>query len=149
MTNENTVANDTQTADTDELTALTSEIVAAYVSNNSVPVSDLPRVIRDIHQTLVGLRTGGGEAEKPTPAVSVKKSVQQDYITCLECGKQQKMLKRHLKTAHGMTPEEYRERWGLSVDYPMVAPSYAEKRSELAKQIGLGTKASRKGSENA
>ncbi|MGH6947897.1 MAG: MucR family transcriptional regulator [Kiloniellales bacterium] len=129
-----------------ELLTLTTNIVAAHVSNNSVAVADLPQIIRDVYQTLSGV---GGEPqrepERPTPAVAVKKSVTPDYIVCLEDGKKLKMLKRHLKTAYDMTPEEYRERWNLPADYPMVAPNYAKQRSKLAKQIGLGTRSRRKG----
>ena len=128
-----------------EILSLTTSIVAAHVSNHSVPVSDLPQLIRDVYQTLSSV--GGSaerEAERPTPAVPVKKSVTPDHIVCLEDGKKLKMLKRHLKTAYNMTPEEYRERWGLAPDYPMVAPNYAKQRSKLAKQIGLGTRARRK-----
>ena len=127
-----------------ELLSLTSNIVAAHVSNNSVPVADLPTLIRDVYNTLSNV---GGPApkaeERPTPAVPIKKSVAPDYIVCLEDGKKLKMLKRHLKTAYNMTPEEYREKWGLPADYPMVAPNYAKQRSRLAKQIGLGTRARR------
>ena len=128
-----------------ELLALTSNIVAAHVSNNTVAGGDLSGIIRDVYDTLATV--GGGvekEPEKLTPAVSVKKSITPDYIICLEDGKKLKMLKRHLKTAYDMSPEEYRERWGLAPDYPMVAPNYARQRSKLAKQIGLGTKARRK-----
>jgi predicted transcriptional regulator len=122
--------------------SLTTNIVAAHVSNNSVAVADLPKLIRDVHSALtsVGKDAAPQEAERPTPAVPIKKSVMPDYIVCLEDGKKLKMLKRHLKTAYNMTPEEYRDRWGLSADYPMVAPSYAKQRSRLAKQIGLGTR---------
>ncbi len=128
-----------------ELLSLTTNIVAAHVSNNSVAVADLPQLIRDVHDTLSNV--GGSaklEPERPTPAVSVKKSVTPDHIICLEDGKPLKMLKRHLKTAYNMTPEEYRERWNLPPNYPMVAPNYAKQRSKLAKQIGLGTRARRK-----
>ena len=128
-----------------EILSLTTNIVAAHVSNHSVPVTDLPQLIRDVYQTLSTVEGGGDrEAERPTPAVPVKKSVTPDHIVCLEDGKKLKMLKRHLKTAYNMTPEEYRERWGLAPDYPMVAPNYAKQRSKLAKQIGLGTRARRK-----
>jgi predicted transcriptional regulator len=122
--------------------SLTTNIVAAHVSNNSVAVADLPKLIRDVHSALtsVGKDAAPQEAERPTPAVPIKKSVMPEYIVCLEDGKKLKMLKRHLKTAYNMTPEEYRDRWGLSADYPMVAPSYARQRSRLAKQIGLGTR---------
>ena len=128
----------------DEILALTSQIVAAHVSNNSVAMSDLPQLITQVYGALNG---AGGEQqvepERPQPAVPVRKSVTPDYIICLEDGKKLKMLKRHLKTAYNMTPEEYRERWGLSADYPMVAPNYAKQRSKLAKDIGLGTRARR------
>ena len=128
-----------------ELLSLTTNIVAAHVSNHSVSVNDLPQLIRDVYQTLSTVGADGErEAERPTPAVPVKKSVTPDHIVCLEDGKKLKMLKRHLKTAYNMTPEEYRERWGLGPDYPMVAPNYAKQRSKLAKQIGLGTRARRK-----
>jgi predicted transcriptional regulator len=128
-----------------EILSLTTSIVAAHVSNHTVPVTDLPQLIRDVYQTLSNVEGGGDrEAERPTPAVPVRKSVTPDHIVCLEDGKKLKMLKRHLKTAYNMTPEEYRERWGLAPDYPMVAPNYAKQRSKLAKQIGLGTRARRK-----
>ena len=122
-----------------ELLELTSTIVAAHVSNNSVPTADLPGVIATVHETLAAL--GPEEAApKPNPAVPIKQSVKPEYIVCLEDGKKLKMLKRHLKTAHGMTPDEYRQRWGLPKDYPIVAPNYAATRSKLAKKIGLGRK---------
>ncbi|PHS79249.1 MAG: MucR family transcriptional regulator [Rhodospirillaceae bacterium] len=119
---------------------LTTEIVASYVSNNTVDVADLAGVIQGVHKTLQGLGTQASQPDRPKPAVSVKKSITPDYIVCLEDGKQLKMLKRHLKTAYDMSPEDYRERWGLPADYPMVAPNYAQRRSALAKKIGLGTK---------
>ncbi len=135
----------TDQAKPSELLALTTNIVAAHVSNNSVVVADLPRLIREVHDTLAGVSGAGGrEPERPTPAVAIKKSVTPDFIICLEDGKKLKMLKRHLKTAYGMTPEQYRERWGLPADYPMVAPNYAKQRSRLAKQIGLGTRSRQK-----
>ncbi|MCH8154672.1 MAG: MucR family transcriptional regulator [Proteobacteria bacterium] len=135
----------TDQAKPSELLALTTNIVAAHVTNNSVAVADLPRLIREVHDTLASVSGAGGrEPERPTPAVAIKKSVTPDFIICLEDGKKLKMLKRHLKTAYNMTPEQYRERWGLSADYPMVAPNYAKQRSRLAKQIGLGTRARRK-----
>ena len=119
---------------------LAADIVSAYVSNNSVPAGELPSLIGEIHAAL--LRVGGGgvevPAEAPKPAVSLKKSVTPDYIICLEDGKKFKSLKRHLRTQYNMTPEQYREKWGLPVDYPMVAPNYAKARSELAKEMGLG-----------
>ena len=123
-----------------DLLALTTEIVAAHVSNNSTPVSDLPQLIQEVYRTLSSVGTVPVALERPQPAVPVKKSVTPDYIICLEDGKKLKMLKRHLKTAYNMTPEEYRDRWGLPADYPMVAPNYAQHRSSLAKKIGLGTK---------
>jgi len=135
----------TDQAKPSELLALTTNIVAAHVSNNSVAVPDLPRLIREVHDTLASVSgSGGREPERPTPAVAIKKSVTPDFIVCLEDGKKLKMLKRHLKTAYSMTPEQYRERWGLPADYPMVAPNYAKQRSRLAKQIGLGTRARQK-----
>lgn len=124
-----------------DLLALTTEIVSSHVSNNTVAQSDISSLIEQVFRTLSGL---GGHmpisADRPQPAVPVKKSVTPEYIICLEDGKKLKMLKRHLKTAYNMTPEEYRERWGLPSDYPMVAPNYARQRSRLAKDIGLGTK---------
>ena len=123
-----------------ELLELTTEIVAAHVGNNSVTVEGLPQLINQVYTTLAGLGDVMEEKEAPKPAVNPKKSIFPDYIVCLEDGKQLKMLKRHLKTAYDLTPEQYRERWGLAADYPMVAPSYAKRRSQLAKKIGLGTK---------
>ena len=125
----------------DALVGLVADIVSAYVSNNSVPTADLPNLIATTHAAITGLRAEAAAPvveEKPTPAVTIKKSITADYIVCLEDGKKFKSLKRHLRSAYGMTPEEYRARWGLPVDYPMVAPSYAEARSSLAKKMGLG-----------
>ena len=124
-----------------DLLNMTSEIVSAHVSNNQVDVTDLTRVIKQVHSALAeicGQRPSLGE--RPEPAVAIKKSIHDDYVICLEDGKKLKMLKRHLKTAYNMTPEQYRERWGLSADYPMVAPNYAKQRSGLAVKIGLGRK---------
>ena len=119
---------------------LTAEIVSAYVANNSLPQNELPALLRAVHDALN--RTAAGRAETPAPAlapaVPVKKSVTPDYIVCLEDGKKFKSLKRHLRTQYGMTPEQYREKWGLPADYPMVAPNYAKARSEMAKSFGLG-----------
>ena len=130
-----------------EILSLTAKIVAAHVSKNAVPVDELPTLIRSVHASLSGLERGSdAAAERPQPAVPIKKSVTADYLVCLEDGKKLKMLKRHLKTAYNMTPEQYRERWGLSPDYPMVAPNYARQRSRLAKEIGLGTRARKSGS---
>ena len=130
----------------DSLIALTADVVSAHVSNNSVAVNDLPQLIHNVHNALKGL---GGQGEAATaraePAVSIRSSVKPDYIVCLEDGKKLKMLKRHLMTHYQMTPEEYRQKWGLSIDYPMVAPNYAEQRRALAKKIGLGTKRRRTG----
>jgi len=130
----------TEKPDTSELLELTTEIVSAHAGNNTVAISDLPQLIQDVYKTLSNLGAHGPAADRPRPAVAVKKSVFPDYIVCLEDGKKLKMLKRHLKTAYGLSPEEYRERWGLAPDYPMVAPTYATHRSNLAKKIGLGTK---------
>ncbi|MCU4178980.1 MucR family transcriptional regulator [Bosea sp. BH3] len=120
---------------------LTADIVSAYVSNNSVPASELPALISEVHSALS--RVIGGvapvvQAEAPKPAIPVKKSITADYLICLEDGKKFKSLKRHLRTQYNMSPEQYREKWGLPPDYPMVAPNYAEARSQLAKKMGLG-----------
>ena len=117
---------------------LTAEIVSSHVSNNSVEVEALPGLIKSVYETLTQLNQGDVEQEAPEPAVPIRRSIQNDHIVCLEDGKKLKMLKRHLKTRYDMTPDEYRERWGLPSDYPMVAPAYAEQRRELAKKIGLG-----------
>ncbi len=123
-----------------DVLGLTAQIVSAHVSNNSVTVDALPALIQDVYRTLAGVGAETVQPEKPQPAVPAKKSVFPDHIVCLEDGKKLKMLKRHLKTAYNMSPEQYRERWGLPPDYPMVAPNYARHRSSLAKKIGLGTK---------
>ncbi|WP_119679739.1 MucR family transcriptional regulator [Indioceanicola profundi] len=131
-----------------ELLSLTAEIVAAHVSNNTVAVADLPSLIDQVYRSLTNVgQEQVAQPERPQPAVPIKKSVTPEYIVCLEDGKKLKMLKRHLKTAYDMTPEEYRDRWGLPADYPMVAPNYAKQRSKLAKQIGLGTRARRNAAE--
>ncbi|TGX54928.1 transcriptional regulator [Sphingomonas gei] len=123
------------------LITLTADIVAAHVSNNSVAVSDIPVLIQNVHGALTGLGRVVAEPEvKQEPAVSIRSSVKPDFIVCLEDGKKLKMLKRHLMTHYQMTPEQYRAKWNLPVDYPMVAPNYAEQRRTLAKKIGLGTK---------
>lgn len=127
-----------------DLTNLVAQVVAAYVANNKIDMAEIPNLVQQVHQSF--LRLDGQSAaslsvsDRPEPAVAIKKSVTPEYIICLEDGKKLKMLKRHLKTAYNMTPEQYRERWGLPPDYPMVAPSYAKTRSKLAKDIGLGTK---------
>ncbi|AXK80832.1 MucR family transcriptional regulator [Pseudolabrys taiwanensis] len=126
---------------------LTAEIVSAYVSNNTVSASEIPNLINQVHAALS--RVSGKAAEVPLeplkPAISLKKSITPEYIVCLEDGKKFKSLKRHLRTQYNMTPEQYREKWGLSPDYPMVAPNYAAARSELAKQMGLGQQRRRRG----
>lgn len=134
-------ANENDTNDTD-VVALASDIVAAYVANNSVPRTELPPLIADIHAAIERLRKGVAQEPevKPTPAVPVRKSVTPDHIVCLDDGKKFKSLKRHLATHHGMTPDEYRQKWNLPRDYPMVAPAYAAARSSLAKSMGLGRK---------
>ena len=123
-----------------DLVRLAAEIAAAYVSANTVPSQDLPAIIRTIHNAL--LEVSGSPSAQPEntqePAISIKKSVTADYIICLEDGKKFKSLKRHLRTRYGMTPDEYRSKWGLGHDYPMVAPNYAKERSNLAKRMGLG-----------
>lgn len=137
----------TLSEDTQELLALTTEIVSAHVSNNTVAAADLPGVIEQVHASLVraaSAGTGGKLAPRPAPAVAIKKSVMPDYLVCLEDGKHLTMLKRYLATNFNMTPDEYRARWGLPSDYPMVAPNYSARRSELAKQIGLGSKGGRR-----
>jgi len=129
----------------EELLRMTAEVVAAYVSNNALPTAQLAEVIGAVFLSLKALEGKGGDAksEPLRPAVPVRKSITPDYLVCLEDGKKLKMLKRHLKTAYNMSPESYRERWGLPSDYPMVAPNYARQRSRLAKEIGLGTRARR------
>jgi predicted transcriptional regulator len=125
--------------DRSDLIAMTAGIVSAYVTSNAVPVSELPTLIRSVHRALSG--TGGSEAPSASarePAVSIKRSITPDYLVCLEDGRRFKSLKRHLRTQYDLSPEQYRAKWGLPKDYPMVAPNYAKARSELAKQMGLG-----------
>jgi predicted transcriptional regulator len=125
----------------DTLLTLTADIVAAHVSNNSVAVNDLPQLIANVHGALSTLSSGGAAPEvRAEPKVPIRSSIKPDYIVCLEDGKRLKMLKRHLMTHYQMTPDQYRQKWGLNSDYPMVAPNYAEQRRTLAKSIGLGTK---------
>lgn len=127
------------------LITLTSDIVAAHVSNNNVEVGELPTLINNVFGALAGLGEAVAVVETlPEPAVSIRASIKPDYIVCLEDGKKLKMLKRHLMTHYNLTPEQYRARWNLPADYPMVAPNYAEKRRELAKKIGLGRKPGQK-----
>ncbi len=138
-----TSLSENQIPKSDDLLKLASDIVAAYVSNNPIPVSEVPGMIKSVHATLGGL-TSRLAAEAPSaqkPAVPLKKSVTPEYIICLEDGKKLKMLKRYLRSRYKMTPDEYRAKWGLPADYPMVAPNYAAQRSEFAKKIGLGRSA--------
>jgi predicted transcriptional regulator len=123
-----------------EVLGLTAQIVSAHIAHNSISADALPGLIQEIYKTLTGIGKESETPDRPQPAVPVKKSIFADHIVCLEDGKKLKMLKRHLKTAYDMTPEQYRDRWGLGADYPMVAPNYAKHRSSLAKKIGLGTK---------
>jgi len=123
-----------------DLLKMTAQIAAAYVGKNPVASSQLPEVIRAVYASMAGLDSPAMPAGSPKPAIAVKKSITPEYIICLEDGKKLKMLKRHLRTAYGMTPEQYRQKWGLPADYPMVAPNYAEQRSAFAKKIGLGRK---------
>ena len=125
----------------DMLITHTTDIVVSYVANNSLGADDVSSLIRGIYGTLAGLgQESAAPAARPDPAVSIRSSIKRDHIVCLEDGKKMKMLKRHLMTDHGLTPDEYRARWGLASDYPMVAPDYADKRRDLAKKIGLGRK---------
>lgn len=124
-----------------DLLTLTAEIVAAHVSNNTVAVGDLAQLINQVYHSLANIGSvAPAPAARPQPAVTVKKSIQPDYLICLEDGKKLKMLKRHLRTTYNMSPDEYRTKWALPADYPMVAPNYAKQRSDFAKQIGLGRK---------
>ena len=129
-------------AKNEQLVTLTADVISAYVSNNPVPVSELPLLIAQVHQAMSGLAGGAVVAteEPQKPAVNPKRSVQDDYIICLEDGKKFKSLKRHLMTHYELTPDQYREKWGLDASYPMVAPNYAAARSQLAKKMGLGRK---------
>ncbi|WP_137389960.1 MucR family transcriptional regulator [Rhodoligotrophos defluvii] len=134
--------------DIGELAELTAEIVAAYVANNAVPSESLPGLIKDVYRALTGtLETEEKQVAELKPAVPLRRSVTPDYIVCLEDGKKFKSLKRHLRTQYNMTPEQYREKWGLPADYPMVAPNYAAARSDLAKKMGLGQKKRRRASK--
>ena len=134
----------TENPNISELLEFTTEIVAAHAGNNAVSAEDLPQLIEEVYKALSCLGSSTPKTARLKPAVALKKSIFPDYIICLEDGKKLKMLKRHLKTSYNMTPEEYRERWGLAPDYPMVAPNYAKHRSNLAKKIGLGTGSRRK-----
>jgi len=134
----------TEAPDQSKLIRRTVEIVKAFVSKNTCTVEDLPKLISETHAALAGQSAAATEKAKPEPAVPIGRSITPDYIVCLEDGRRLKMLKRHLKTAYGMSPDDYRERWGLAADYPMVAPNYAARRSALAKEIGLGSKGGRR-----
>ncbi len=127
-----------------DLARLVADVVASYVSNNKVEMSEIPNLVQQVYHSFLRLdgatSASMSAADRPEPAVAIKKSVTPEYIICLEDGKKLKMLKRHLQTSYNMTPDQYRERWNLPADYPMVAPSYAKERSKLAKDIGLGTK---------
>ncbi|HEX9767982.1 MAG TPA: MucR family transcriptional regulator [Kiloniellales bacterium] len=128
-----------------DLLRMTAEVVAAYVRNNPLPAAELSSIILTVHGSLAALDGGSASTAEPQrPAVSIRRSVQPDHIVCLEDGKKLKMLKRHLRTTYGMSPEEYRAKWGLPADYPMVAPNYAKQRSEFAKEIGLGRTSGRR-----
>ena len=143
MQNGSPTTSEVPTAETARTTvALTTQIVAAFLSHNAVTIADLPSVIQSVHRALSGVAAPAPApvAEKPVPAVPIKKSVTPDYIVCLEDGKKLKMLKRHLSSTYNLTPDEYRAKWGLPPDYPMTAPTYAAQRSSLAKSIGLGRK---------
>lgn len=136
---------DTQKASREELLRMAVEVVSAYVGNNTLPASQIPDVIQTVHASLAALDdgpSGDAKAEAQKPAVPIRKSVTPEHIVCLEDGKKLKMLKRHLRTNYNMTPDEYRAKWNLPPDYPMVAPDYARQRSEFAKKIGLGRKPS-------
>jgi len=124
----------------DEVLRMTAEVVSAYVGNNMLASSDIPELIKSVYNALNSLEGGGEQTETLKPAVSIRRSVTPDYIICLEDGKKLKMLKRHLRTTYNMTPEDYRAKWKLPADYPMVAPNYAAQRSQFAKKIGLGRK---------
>ena len=124
----------------EDLLAFTTEIVSSHVANNETTAAELPKLIQDVYRALASVNAPEPVAEKLKPAVPVKESVFPDYLVCLEDGKKLKMLKRHLKTAYNMTPDEYRTRWNLPADYPMVAPNCTERRSDVAKRIGLGTR---------
>ncbi|NTZ42048.1 MucR family transcriptional regulator [Altererythrobacter sp. SALINAS58] len=124
----------------EDLLTFTSDIVSSYVANNRIAADDVGQLVQDVYRALSSVGETQEEPEAVEPAVSVRASIKPDHLVCLECGKNQKILKRHLMTAHNLTPEEYRERYGLKSDYPMIAPDYAERRRDLAKQIGLGRK---------
>ena len=127
----------------EEMLKMTASVVSAYVGNNSLPPTQIPDVIKTVYGSLTSLGRAGGGRDLPRPAVPVRRSITPDYIICLEDGRKLKMLKRHLRTTYNMTVEDYRQKWGLPVDYPMVAPNYAKQRSAFAKRIGLGRRTAR------
>lgn len=135
---------DTPTPNPDAIAERTAEVVSAYVSNNPVPANELPALIASIHAALNGLAGAATEEPKPEPAINPKRSVKPDHIVCLECGGKFRSLKRHLSSHHNLTPDEYKAKWDLSADYPLVAPEYAAQRSKLAKTMGLGRKPGQK-----
>lgn len=128
----------------EEMLRMTASVVSAYVGNNSLPPTQIPDVIKTVYGSLTSLGGGAGGRDAPRPAVPVRRSITPDYIVCLEDGRKLKMLKRHLRTTYNMSVEDYRQKWGLPLDYPMVAPNYAKQRSQLARDLGLGTKAKRR-----
>lgn len=141
MTEQNGQKDDNTTVSREEMLSLTSQIVAAHIAHNPVPMPELPGLIRSVHAMLIGLGAPApAPEEKREPAVPVKKSVADDHVVCLECGKRMKLLKRHLAKDHGMTPGQYRARWNLPATHPLVAPAYSRKRETLAKESGLGRK---------
>ncbi len=123
-----------------ELLALTTDIVTSHLSRNTLETAEISSLIREVYSTLSNVGTSEPINDRPQPAIAIRKSIQPDYLVCLEDGRKLKMLKRHLKTAYNMTPEEYKQRWGLPSDYPMTAPNYTNQRRNLAKKIGLGTR---------
>ncbi|MCW5772261.1 MAG: MucR family transcriptional regulator [Rhodospirillaceae bacterium] len=127
----------------EEMLRMTASVVSAYVGNNNLPPTDIPDVIKTVYGSLTGLGRTAGGGDAPKPAVPVRRSVTPDYIVCLEDGRKLKMLKRHLRTTYNMTIDQYRQKWGLPLDYPVVAPNYARQRSAFAKRIGLGRRAAR------
>jgi len=139
----------TKSLSDEEMLRMTASVVSAYVGNNSLPPTQIPDVIKTVYGSLTSLGRASGLRDLPRPAVPIRRSITPDYIVCLEDGRKLKMLKRHLRTVYGMTPEEYRAKWGLPADYPMVAPNYSRQRSAFAKKIGLGRTATRSKRRNA
>ena len=133
----------------EDMMRMTTEVVSAYVGNNALSPSQIPDIIKTVYSSLSVISENGGAKDAPKPAVPIRRSVTPDYLVCLEDGKKLKMLKRHLRTTYNMSPEEYRAKWGLPADYPMVAPNYAQQRSEFAKRIGLGRRPGSRGRPSA